>query len=193
MGTRSSTPWNMPVKSRSAGSRSGREAVARDPEVGEGLVVGAAAHEVRDHRNTRVVAAQRADHRVDEVSAERHLQPDVLVDDLDLDVSAHDPPDVGEGLLLGAGQGAHVDERLGAIRDHVVLVAGGESGGVRRRPQGGAEESGCRTRRRGEAVGVNGGGARHLAQACGHLPRGAREANGPLGATERRHGGRPAS
>ena len=99
---------------------------------------------------------ERADHRVDEVAAEGHLEPDVLVDDLDLDVVADDPPDVGERRVLGARQSAHVDERLGAVGDHVVLVARGESRRVRRRPQRGAEESGCRARRRGESVGVVG-------------------------------------
>ena len=95
-----------------------------------------------------------ADHRVDQVAAERHLEADVLVDDLDVDVVADDPADVGEGGFLGARQRAHVDQRLGAVGDDVVLVAGGEPGRVGRRPQRGAEESGCRARRRREGVGV---------------------------------------
>ena len=101
-------------------------------------------------------AAERRDHRVDEVARERHLEADVLVDDLDLDVVADDAADVGERGVLGAGQRPHVDERLGAVGDDVVLVAGGEAGRVGRRAQRRAEESGCRARRGGEGVRVAG-------------------------------------
>ena len=85
--------------------------------------------------NARVVPPERADHRVDEIALERHLETDVLVDDLDLDVIADDAPDVGERLLLGAGQRAHIDERLGTVGDHVVLVSRGETGRIGRGAQ----------------------------------------------------------
>ncbi len=131
-----------------------REAVARDAEIRERLVVGAAAHQIRDDGHARVVPAERRDHRVDEVALERNLEADVLVDDLDLDIVADDPPDVVEHILLGAGQGSHVDQRLGAVGDDVVLVAGGQAGRIGRGAQRRAQESGCRARRGRERIRV---------------------------------------
>ena len=61
-------------------------------------------------------APERRDHRVDQVAVERHLEADVADDDLDLDVVADDPLDVGERVVLGARKHAHVDERLGDDR-----------------------------------------------------------------------------
>ena len=86
------------------------EAVAGDAERRECLVVGAAAHagtgspgrRGRARPSAATIASTRS-------PCEGHLEADVAHDDLDLDVVADDPLDVGEHLVLGAGQRAHVD------------------------------------------------------------------------------------
>ena len=74
--------------------------------------------------------------------------------DVDHDVVAHDPLDLGEHPVFLARQGAHVDRRRRGIGDHVVLVARLEARGVGRRAERRTEEPGCRARLRGHGVGV---------------------------------------
>ena len=102
------------------------------------------------------MAAERRDHRVDEIARERHLEPDVVVDDLDLDVVATIFRMSASTASSLAGQSADVDERFGAIGDDVVLVARRENRRVGRRPQRRSQEGRCRARRRCERVWVVG-------------------------------------
>ena len=80
-GTRSSTPWNSAVKSRSAGQPQRREAEAAHAELVEVLGVGAAAHQVRRDERVGVLGQEAAGHRVDQVAVERRL-PRLLVRDV---------------------------------------------------------------------------------------------------------------
>ena len=58
-GTRSSTPWNSAVKSRSAGSRSGAKPKQRMPSLLNALASVPPRHQVRRHLRVRVLGQQR--------------------------------------------------------------------------------------------------------------------------------------
>ncbi len=108
--------------------------------------------------------------------------------DLDLDAVADDAADVVEGGLLRAGQHAHVDERLRAVGDDVVLVPGGQARGIGRRAQRGPDEAGCRARALREGVGIARVVTRDVGEARQERTRGVGESDGPFGATEGRDG-----
>ncbi len=106
--------------------------------------------------------------------------------ELDLDVVADDLPHLGEHGVLLARHGADVDERLGAVGDHVVLVAGVELRRVRRGAQGGRDEPRRRAGREGELVGRDLAGidAERVGDRGEELSRGVGEVHRPLGAAE---------
>jgi hypothetical protein len=63
------------------------------------------------------------------------------VEHRDLDVGADQFGEFGEHCILFARKGADVDERLGGVRDDIVLVAGGgKRGGIGRGAKRGLDE-----------------------------------------------------
>ncbi|CAI7667292.1 unnamed protein product, partial [Penicillium discolor] len=146
---------------------------------GEAFVFRGGTERVDAAQDTGVVPPQRRHHRLDELPCERRLHADVTDHGLDPDVVAHDAPELREHVVLGPRDHADVDKRLGALRDDVVLVAGGESRRVGRRAERGPEEGLGRTGRGGEGVGVVGAPTAQRAQALEQRLRRRREPDRP--------------
>lgn len=184
IGTRSSMPWNMPVKSRSAGRRSGAKPKPAIPSSARALLSVPPPHQVRDDGHSRIVFAEHRHHRVDERTGERNLEADVGVHDLDVDVVSDDAPDIGECCLLGSRQDAHVDQRLGVVGDHIVFVSCGQSGRVGRCAEGRAQKPLGRSRVSGQGIGIARVATGESGETVEKLACRRREPHGPLGATE---------
>ncbi len=130
-----------PRKVEFAGELERRESVALDAEFRQRFVVGPAAHQIGQDGGARVVFPERGHHLVDDFTLERQLESDVVVDDLDVDVGADELTDARQHVVLLAGERSKIDEGLGAIGDHVVLVAGRQHRRVAGDADGGTEEA----------------------------------------------------
>ena len=119
-GTRSSTPWNMPAKSRSGGQPQRREPVAGDAQARERLVVGAAGQRVRQHRAPpgppraapRPCASTRSPSNGDLERRCRGARLDPTSSPTSAAIVARSPP--------RGRAGTGVDRRLAAAGDHVA-------------------------------------------------------------------------
>ncbi len=93
-----------------------------------------------------------------------------------------------EHVVLGAGDHAHVDERLCPLRDDVVLVPGGEHGRIRGGAERGAQERLGGAGGRGQSIRIVHRPAAQGAEPVQQRLGGRGEPDRPAGASDRRDG-----
>ena len=144
-GTRSSTPWNMPEKSRSAGSRSGAKPKPRMPSRLNDLLSVPPDRQYGHGARAGVLGLQRRDHRVDERAVEGRLERDVA----GCTVSRRTSGPSSSSMVASSSSSKPGRKRQSmnasrGLRDDVVLVAGLEHRRVGGVAQRGADDPGER-------------------------------------------------